>query len=324
VWFVEFSQVLSQYVLAYITQRWYFTPYVNEEKVNLQRKVIFKAYCNACCKHFGSLALGSLILGTCRIPLKIVRFIAKAVDVGVDHGNPCCRCLSATCCCCVIWLGRELRHVHRNAYLGMGLTSENFCQAAISADNWLYSGNRSAMIMLNGMQGVFETGGLVAIVALTSLGTIAALEVFDILGPTPELYDIVVCLAVVSSFPVSLGYMTVFDTVGDTILLCWVVQARRYQYHSERIQDVLGRPGLQEGFLGSFYRRAQSQEPTSNLDASHGRARRTLHAHRASPGRWVHDMSPAAWLDCFHTIHVNIHVPLMVAAALFAFESCHN
>ena len=74
--------------------------------------------------------------------------------------------------------------MHRNEYLGVALTSENFCQAAVSADYML---NRKdevrTVVWLNGMQGMFQVSGLIINTVVSGVGTLAASPVFNFCGP---------------------------------------------------------------------------------------------------------------------------------------------
>lgn len=210
-WLMEISTSLSQYVLAWVTERWYFTPYVGDKKLDWKRRAIFKGYGNALRYHMGTLSKGSLLIMFLRYP----RIVFKLVC-----GWQC------------------IAHIGKNAYLGTALTSEPFHRAARSA-HYMMNSNEDfgAVRWLNGLQGIFQFGGLGVICAASGAFTYVACYVSEWLGPDVKVREIIICMAMLASLPIGLGYMTLFDTVGDTILYCWAVQQSRYNYHFSHQQQ---------------------------------------------------------------------------------------
>lgn len=232
VYLMEFCTSLSQYVLAWVTQRWYFTPYDANDRKPAWKKYrgIFKGYAHTFNKHVGTIALGSLLILVCR-PFRIgsrgCRWLARQ--------GPC-RPLKGFWEC----VYDRFEPIHRNAYLGVALTSENFLLASRSAEHMLSSSRFHNVKLLRSIQWIFQFSGLVFITA----ASLAAVKLFsardnNFFKPrVPGLHisrqvDMADLIAVLVSFPIGLSYMTVFDTVGDVVLYCWVVHTRRWDYQVE-------------------------------------------------------------------------------------------
>mmetsp|Transcript_90829 Transcript_90829/g.261726 ORF Transcript_90829/g.261726 Transcript_90829/m.261726 type:complete len:692 (-) Transcript_90829:103-2178(-) len=245
-WLMEFTTSLSQYVLAWATQRWYFTPYVDDTKIDRPHKAVCKGYFNALRWHLGTLAYGSLLIGVLRIPRIVLKGIKVVVNLaaGRKNGSQVCGCL-----------GQGLEHINKNAYIGVALTTESFRQAAVSADLMLNDNKDVRSIAwLNGMQGIFQLGGLILITAAAGFGTFVWVSLSNVSGPDIAVRDALIWIGIIVAFPIGLSYMTLFDTVGDTILYCWAVQERRYNYHKEHLRKRGGNRirGMLSTVMSSF------------------------------------------------------------------------
>jgi len=242
-WFMEMSTSMSQYVLAWVSERWYFTPYVNDQKLDWERHAVFKGYFNAIRYHMGSIAFGSFLILTLR-PLRIMLHIFDALQAKLCPGHQQQHF-------------RLLRHISKDAYMMLAMCSDTFLRSAKSAE---YMRNSSedfkSITMLNGLQGMFQFGGLLAISLSSGLGTLLFFQLFPIFGPDTKVRDNVIWIAMACSVPIGIGYMTLFDTVGDTILYCWAVQQSRHHYRlsHQRPKSVTGWHGATflPGFLGDY------------------------------------------------------------------------
>mmetsp|Transcript_33962 Transcript_33962/g.90339 ORF Transcript_33962/g.90339 Transcript_33962/m.90339 type:complete len:643 (+) Transcript_33962:2-1930(+) len=216
VWLMDFATALSQYSLAWVTQKWYFTPYILGNKEDLPICGIFQGFCSAVSYHPGSLAVGSLLVALFRLPHSILLLCSAACkrDVGCTARF---RTLMST----------------KNAYMDIALTSDRFCQGAERAHTILQTQGQ-AVVTLNGAQWLYFLTGYAAI---TSAGAFAALGM--IRSCTSCLYAedqdyvtdpfvVVFCAALISFF-IAQTFMVVFDVVGDTILYCFVLDQSRKQ-----------------------------------------------------------------------------------------------
>lgn len=249
-WLMEMCTSSSQYVLAWVTERWYFTPYVNDQKLEWKRNAVCRGYVHMVRRHLGTVALGSLLILLIRIPRVFLKIISIFTSMARSTRLPLCVCIASSCCWPCSWLSDKLDHVSKNAYLGVALQSESFIRAGISAYHTLHNTESAKKVaMLNGMQGFFQVGGLMAITAASGMGTLVATEVFNFFGPDIKIRNAVIAIATATGFPIGLGYMTLFDTVGDTILYCWAVQQRRFEYHARHSQ-LRGRDLEDASFTG--------------------------------------------------------------------------
>jgi len=228
VWMMEMASASSQYVLAWTTQMWYFTPYVNDHKEDRMPCGVLEGYFNLIRYHLGTVALGSLLIAYCRL----VRIALGAlVEASRMEGNPVAKLLSTCCFCCVSCFERFLESLNKNAYMDVAVTSSSFCAAAGRAMDLLTT-EVPAVKALNGTQFIFQICGVGLITCSTCWSMMAALSSFQMFSEYSSPYyvsnRIGVCVVVgAQAVFIALCFMHVFDTVGDTILYCFASETRR-------------------------------------------------------------------------------------------------
>mmetsp|Transcript_10229 Transcript_10229/g.30358 ORF Transcript_10229/g.30358 Transcript_10229/m.30358 type:complete len:650 (-) Transcript_10229:81-2030(-) len=127
-WLFNMHKHMSEYVLIWMSQVWYFTPYIDGEKQNKPTCILCRAYYNVVRYHLGTAALGSLLrplLGVWRFV--IWPFAALAAD-GAE--NVVADCLRACCCCCVACYELCTIYTSPLAYMDVAISSSGFCTAA--------------------------------------------------------------------------------------------------------------------------------------------------------------------------------------------------
>lgn len=243
VWLFVFQNTLSQYVLAWVTERWYFTPYVHDTKVawkKWKRGAVFKGYAHAFSKHTGTIAAGSLLSLVFMWPRGFFFALAAlAKFLGARPVHDCCKAIY-----------NSFAFADKSAFLCVALTSENLFSAAQSAQHMLSSNKFKNIAVLTGMQGLFQVGGLILIAAACLVVTKVTASFME---PAPGFEDQMVYIAVVVSIPVGWCYMTLFDTVGDVMLFCWVVQKCRWNYQVEYRSRAKGSENGDATVLSTFF-----------------------------------------------------------------------
>jgi len=221
IWVLEIMSAMAQFVLAYSTQLWFFKEYEGGKK-RVPAFPLCRAYFLGLHYHLGTLAFGALLVTILRVLRIIVGFIAKQAK---SEGNHALTCLASCCSCCLSCFDRFLRFVNKNAYMCVAIDSSPFCVAAQRAFRIIAS-EITAISTLNGACWVFQLAGVASItgsgVYLTWLLTQTASIFTD---PTSPAYIedcvIVSSVAGVICFIIAHSFMSVFDTVADTILFCW-------------------------------------------------------------------------------------------------------
>lgn len=227
-WVMEIHSAASQYVLAWTTQMWYFTPYLNGKKEGTQTCGIFKGYYNLARYHVGTVALGSLML----CYLRLVRVVCAAVVEATKwEGNPVGEILAKCCLCCVTCYARFLASLSKNAYMDVAITSSNFCVAATRSLE-LLANEVPAVAVLNGTQIIFQICGIGLITCSNVWLTLISMSELPVFSVASSAYYVgnpagVAAIVGLQAGFISVCFMHVFDTVGDTILYCFASEQRR-------------------------------------------------------------------------------------------------
>ena len=227
-WTLELVHNMTQYILAFIAQRWYFTPYVGEQKVDVPGIcVTFESTCNLFRYHFGSVVFGSLLKTLFRIPKMFAYSIfllgcckySKHKEVKESSGTKFTASLMFAL-------------LRKEGYMDMAITSSDYCEATEHATFTL--DDSSTELVLTWTQIIFELGGWVL---MTGVG---ALYMAVTVHSNPrftdatddEMFlkepDAVVALAGVLGLAVGVSFMNVFDVIGDTILYCLALEEQRF------------------------------------------------------------------------------------------------
>jgi len=219
-WINDFMTAMSQYVIANASARWYFTEHIGGMKL-APSCLLCKGYCTGWLYHFGSLAFGSLLISIFR-PIRICVLAVVMAEELVD--NAACGCIARCCFCCVECFNSFLVHLSKNAYIDIAITSKNFCAAGQNAADLLLRQSKT-MIASAGATWIFTLAGLMSVTTAGALITSVVVQNAEQFNrPTSRFYiqDPMVCAAMagVICFIVALGFMIVFDSVSDTMIIC--------------------------------------------------------------------------------------------------------
>merc|ERR1719440_1763724 len=157
-WILCSLTALSQFVLAYSVQLWYFTPCIHDHKDAPSCSLFRGYYIGASC-HLGSLVYGSIIITVLQCVSIALSTLAKAAEA---EGNPCLAVLAKCCLCCVTCYQRFIEFLNKNAYMDIAINSTSFCTAARNALQVMQE-EIGAIGFLNGATFIFQLAGVGAI-----------------------------------------------------------------------------------------------------------------------------------------------------------------
>lgn len=238
-WLLEFGNAMSQYVLAWATQMWYFTPYEGDRKRDVPSCGICKGYVNVMTHHMGTIALGSLMIASLRVIRLIVMGLVRQMQA---EGNCVGACIAKVCVCIITFFQDFLAFLNKNAYMDVAITSENFCSAASRAMGVMVE-EGSVVAILNGAQAIFTITGMGLICGIPGFLTFVACKRLDTFSNPESLHYVetpkwVALASMMVCAIIGVSFMLVFDTVGDTILYCFAIDSRRQNVLTEAMSGA--------------------------------------------------------------------------------------
>lgn len=229
-WLVEITHNSTQYVLAFVTERWYFTPYVDDVKVDLPHScLVLEAIYNMLRYHLGSVILSAFLKTLFRVP-KIIGFTFYLVGCCDDRkrGNePEGKEGRSSKCSC----GLLMRLLRKEGYMDMAITSAEYYKATQHAMFVLE--DAAAGLVLNWTQLVFQVCGWAGTTSVCTLFAQVMVSTEKYTDPLDHHFlnepDSVVFVCAILGLSVSVSFMNVFDVVGDTILYCFALEEQRHK-----------------------------------------------------------------------------------------------
>jgi len=247
-WSLEVCTAISQYIVAWVTHTWYFLPYRRGAKKDEQCAVLCQALYTALRYHLGTMLLGALLTMILRVPRVLTSRYASHLrreleedDVdgyGSGYGQESLKRKQLEG-----WRGWILRLqvVKKDAYLDVVVNSTSFFEAAQNAAD-IESKHRGTLSAIRMSQWVFVFVGYVAI---TSAGAFLAwlamgLNTFSKEESASYISDpwVAVVAAGLLSFSLAVSWMTVFDTVGDTISFCYTLDQSLKATRRKALRDM--------------------------------------------------------------------------------------
>eukprot|EP00930_Biecheleria_cincta_P039743 TRINITY_DN27294_c0_g1_i1.p1 TRINITY_DN27294_c0_g1~~TRINITY_DN27294_c0_g1_i1.p1 ORF type:complete len:656 (+),score=93.35 TRINITY_DN27294_c0_g1_i1:75-2042(+) len=265
-WLFMLLHNFAQYTLTYMTQRWYFTPYVDDSKTVSGGccLLLFDAIYNCCRYHFGSIALASFLKTVLAVP---------ALILGLRTYFPCCSTNDED------EVGNEgepkqyssvyklTAFLRKSAFMDMSITSANYRTAAPRGLDVLDNLD-SALTILDGTQLVFKLGcvGCMSCIGAVTGAILLRQDVYT--DPQSESYVpapmiVTLCHAAVGAIQ-GITFMNVFDVVGDTILYCVALEESRYAASCAK-KDATRVPNIRSYCLGWLAPSGQIQDEESQL-----------------------------------------------------------
>jgi solute carrier family 44 protein 1 (choline transporter-like protein) len=245
-WSVEFVHSSSQYIIAWVAQRWYFTPYAEVSgrlvKKGKPRCALFQGFYNLLRYHLGTVVVGSLVIFFLR-PLRIVLGICKGpASDDSDNANPASNCLGA--CCRLFQEPEYILGFDKNAYIEVSVNSGCIFDSARKSRMTMSHGIQFSSTVLNSVQFIFQIGGVGLSTAVGTCASFLALTDLHAFDAPPSRYfvfdkSVVVYTTMAFSFYVGCAFMVLFDTVSDALFYCYILDV-----------TALGEEEEQDGWLG--------------------------------------------------------------------------
>jgi len=245
---------------------WYFTEHVGGQKL-VPNCLLCRGYLYGFVFHFGSLAFGSLVIALTR-PLRIILLVLLYAGEATDNGV--CGCLSRACACCQSFFESAVMHLSKNAYIDMAITSTGFCTAGKNAAQLLRTENET-IAALTGATWLFTLSGLASVTTFGSFITSFIVQNTDAFNsPMSKHYVqdpmVMASCAGVISFFVALCFMLVFDSVADTILVCYAYDLKdRRENPNPESKLPAPPPAAQQSIFASFF--GSTQAPAKEAPA---------------------------------------------------------
>eukprot|EP00928_Gymnodinium_smaydae_P056422 TRINITY_DN39809_c0_g1_i1.p1 TRINITY_DN39809_c0_g1~~TRINITY_DN39809_c0_g1_i1.p1 ORF type:complete len:688 (-),score=79.53 TRINITY_DN39809_c0_g1_i1:72-1841(-) len=250
IWSLQIITGTVQYVIAYTSEHWYFTPYVGKVKEDLPSCLVCKAFSNCLIYHFGSIAFG----GGVSMLLWCLQFVIGGIDVS-ECSNQCVACMACVCEAVVACMSGIMRLLlTKGSYMVMALTSMGYRPSCDRAMEIVLS-RTSALTTLLGSTLVFEIGGYMAVwfgtVSLLSL-CIEFLPVFS--DPVSSHYVTPndmgsFLIASFVSFCVSHDFMVTYSMASETLFFCYAIDCAR---HTEVVGNISQDDAdANQGYLGA-------------------------------------------------------------------------
>ena len=116
----------AQFIIAATVCMWYFSQGgaaddKGKASLLMATKWIFRY-------HMGSIAIGSLIIAIMQMIKLMFEYIRRKFN-RIISANKCLQCISCCMRCCIWCLDACVKHITKNAYIQMAITSENFCNS---------------------------------------------------------------------------------------------------------------------------------------------------------------------------------------------------
>ena len=272
-WLLAFMSAIYQFSIAYAAAAWYVAPRkdARSERKAVNQCSLFEGVRVGLWYHSGTLAVGSALIAFLELLQRLLEWAEKKSKLEGDL-NPVTSCVVKSLLCCCVCLEGIVQFVNKNVYIDVALTSKGFCTALKSiAEIIIHHG--AAMAILNGATFIFQIVGMATITS--GCGLLAALllsqERYTSLGSAAYMPNPGVAIAVccVLAFIVGWAFMTIFDMVSDTLLICHAEDLARsdgpkHKEDNKEFADMYSRAEERAKEL-------QAQKGTSDIDAPPGR-----------------------------------------------------
>jgi solute carrier family 44 protein 1 (choline transporter-like protein) len=208
IWTSEFILACQQMVIAGTVTTWYFT----RDKASLSCTV-GKATSRLILHHIGSVAFGSFIILLVKLPRLILMYIQNKCKGSENAVAQCC----LKCCICCLWcLEQFLKFLNQNAYTVIAIEGKSFCAAASRAFTIIAS-NVLRVAAINSVGDFVLFLGKIGVMAGTAAVGIVWLKENEEL----HYFAVPVLLCCVFSFLIAHCFLSTYEMVIDTLLLCF-------------------------------------------------------------------------------------------------------
>lgn len=220
-WIMAFLLSCNEFVIVVSAASWYFSDKDKPDDDGIPGDAeVWKGFVWIPRYHFGSLALGSLMIAIVWIIRAVFEYVAKKVQDAAGN-NGFTKCLLCCVRCCLDCFDRFIRYLTRNAYIYMAISSESFCSSALNAFILMLK-NSAKFAFVEGFADVFM---MIAKVCISVLSTATSLLIMKwTLTDTPVSSPILPALLILAIALVVSGiFISIFDAAANTILQCYLI-----------------------------------------------------------------------------------------------------
>ncbi|XP_029804468.1 choline transporter-like protein 3 isoform X2 [Suricata suricatta] len=222
IWTSEFILACQQITVAGALVTCYF----NRNKNDPPDRPILWSLSILFCYHQGTAIKGSFLITVARVPRTILKYVHDTLK---DKHSAWSRCMFRCCFCCFRCLDKCLCRLNQNAYTATAINGTDFCTSAKDALK-LLSKNSSHFTSVNCFGDFIIFLGKVLVVCLTVFGGLMAFNYNRVL----QVWAIPLLLVAFFAYFVAHSFLSVFETVLDTLFLCFAVDLETNDGSSEK------------------------------------------------------------------------------------------
>eukprot|EP00438_Fugacium_kawagutii_P020524 Skav212701 [mRNA] locus=scaffold1930:364642:366033:- [translate_table: standard] len=223
VWILELLHAISQFVVMFTAQVWYFRMKGRDSSFWSQFTGydMLHGYFYAVTYHLGSLLYGSFLCTIFRVLRMLAALLVRAEE---ETGNPLTACILKCFTCCLTCAEKLVRFVTSLAYCDVAMNSTTYCEGAEHAGK-LIQRNGGALVAVESLAMVFSFVGI----GVVSAGTAATSWIMSsrldrYSNPMSEHYvpdkQMLIFLHAVIGAAMAIPFMHLFDSICDAIVYC--------------------------------------------------------------------------------------------------------
>ncbi|XP_075038413.1 choline transporter-like protein 3 [Mixophyes fleayi] len=221
IWTSEFFLACQQIIISGATVTWYF-----QRDKNKVKHPILTSMSHLFWYHLGTAVVGSFLLPLVKIPKMILMYLSRLLN---KRDNACTRCMSHCCFCCFRCYEKWLKCLNQDAYTATVINGTPLCTSAREAYSLM--GKNPPYFNLLKCSGVFLIFlGKVFVVCFTVFGGLMAFNYHREL----HVWAIPLLLVAFFAYLVAHSFLSLFDTVVHSLLLCYTIDIETNDGSSEK------------------------------------------------------------------------------------------
>lgn len=214
-WVNAFLGAMTIFIVASATCMWYYSHAPGAElslPIWRSYKMIFRY-------HWGSLALGSLLLAIVQFLQLIVELFKRQAEA---NNNKCMEYVLKCITCCLACVECIVKFINTQAYIQIALRGKNFCYAAKDGFELAWS-NPLRYAVVGGIGTVIMFLGKLMIAALTAFLFYLFITYVNSVSRQYAEPILAVALVFVIAFLIGMLFMAVYSVAMDSLLQCFIV-----------------------------------------------------------------------------------------------------
>eukprot|EP00916_Digyalum_oweni_P006340 GHVL01010922.1.p1 GENE.GHVL01010922.1~~GHVL01010922.1.p1 ORF type:complete len:626 (+),score=50.69 GHVL01010922.1:152-2029(+) len=227
-WIFECCHAFGQFATSFAVVDWYYTESDEDGSRMGNWCPIFEGMYNGVIYHGGSIVLGALVISVCRVIQALMWWASTKAE---KSGNELAEKISKSMSCCVDCFRKFIEFVNKNAYIEIVVTSKWFCSAAQSAFQRLLRAPMT-VLLLNGLTTLITCIGAMTIAAGCAGLAYLCFNKINVFNDDSSSWFVadpnmpsLIC-GLLAGF-ISMGFLSVWDQTGDTILYCFLVESEK-------------------------------------------------------------------------------------------------